>query len=895
LNQRWSTRRAHINLRRGELAIQFQEDHGRPPTPVEALHLAQQATLETRDAKHEPRSLAEQRTTWMNEATAVLGGRSAVASMVATALTPAAETPRMADAYWVAQTADRVLAAIEETRSTWQMWHVRAEAQRHLRTVDVPAEHTSKLVDLLVDVVLKHRSVALAAAPDGIEEPDALRRVDGSSVYTIAGADRYTSQRILAAEQRLAAAAGRRDGASVDESAVDLALLEMAANDTAMDAGQASLVRQMCTSGARLQLAIAPAGAGKTTAMRALTLAWTEDGGQVIGLAPSAAAAAVLGEQTGIRTDTLAKLTWSLQHGELPDWATGVGPATLIIIDEAGMADTLSLDTAVQFAIDRGASVRLIGDDQQLAAIGAGGVLRDIKNSHGALRLTELHRFTDPAEAAASLALRDGDPGALDFYLDHGRVLVGDLAKITEDAFAAWVHDRSVGLDAIMLAPTRDLVAELNRRARDHRLGGAPAGREVRLADGNRASVGDVIITRANDRRHRLSATDWVKNGDRWTIGRIAQHGDLTLRHVRSQLTVRLPSDYVRASTGLGYATTIHGAQGVSADTMHGLLTGQESRQQLYTMLTRGRHANRVYLQVVGDGDPHDLIRPDAIALRTPTEMLQQIVACDEASLSASTMLRELNDPAARLFQAVQRYTDSLHVAAEQLLGPQSIAELDQADQHIPGLSAEPAWPTLRAHLLTIAAKTGKHPLRHLLTAAAGGDLRTADDMAGVLDWRLTALAPVDPGPLPWLPSIPATLQTDPVWGGYLAQRSQLVADLADQIQDHACRDDRPPAWAAAGGHPTALICEIAVWRAANGINPQDPRLTGEGGQLDTAAALWKQRLDRHIARSADPSANKRVNEPELAHTALSRSRHNSRRPYPTSGQRQNRPGAPGR
>jgi len=41
-------------------------------------------------------------------------------------------------------------------------------------------------------------------------------------------------------------------------------LLEMAANRTALDAGQAALVRQMCTSGARLQLAIAPAGAGKT-------------------------------------------------------------------------------------------------------------------------------------------------------------------------------------------------------------------------------------------------------------------------------------------------------------------------------------------------------------------------------------------------------------------------------------------------------------------------------------------------------------------------------------------------------------------------------------------------------------------------------------------------------
>ena len=94
LNQRWSTRRAHIEARRGELAIQFQQDHGRPPTPVEALHLAQQATLETRDAKHEPRSLAEQRSTWLNEAAAVLGGRGAVADMVQTALTPPPRPPR---------------------------------------------------------------------------------------------------------------------------------------------------------------------------------------------------------------------------------------------------------------------------------------------------------------------------------------------------------------------------------------------------------------------------------------------------------------------------------------------------------------------------------------------------------------------------------------------------------------------------------------------------------------------------------------------------------------------------------------------------------------------------------------------------------------------------------
>ena len=71
-------------------------------------------------------------------------------------------------------------------------------------------------MDLLVDEVLEHRSIALAAPPDGIEEPGALRRVDGYSVYTVAGADLYTSRRIINAEQHLVAAAGRSDGTAVD-------------------------------------------------------------------------------------------------------------------------------------------------------------------------------------------------------------------------------------------------------------------------------------------------------------------------------------------------------------------------------------------------------------------------------------------------------------------------------------------------------------------------------------------------------------------------------------------------------------------------------------------------------------------------------------------------------
>jgi hypothetical protein len=615
-----------------------------------------------------------------------------------------------------------------------------------------------------------------------------------------------------------------------------------------------------------LQLAIAPAGAGKTTAMRALTLAWTNDGGQVIGLAPSAAAAAVLAEHTGIPSDTLAKLTWSLGHGELPDFAARIGQSTLVIIDEAGMADTLTLDRVVGLVVALGGSVRLIGDDQQLAAIGAGGVLRDIKHTHGALQLTELYRFTDPAEAEASLALRDGDPKSLTFYLNHGRVHVGDLATTSQEAFTGWAADRAGGLDAIMLAPTRQLVADLNRRARTHRLDGAPAGREVRLADGNQASVGDVIITRSNDRRLRLSATDWVKNGDRWTITHISRHGDLAVRHTRSHLTARLPAHYVGESAGLGYATTVHAAQGVTADTMHGLATGQESRQQLYTMLTRGRRSNHLYLQVVGDGDPHTIIRPETITPRTPTEMLEQILARDQAPTSAGTLLRRVSDPAARLYEAVQRYTDALHAAAEQIVGPHRVAMLDsRADQVVPDVTNEPAWPTLRANLLALGAETGDHPLLHLYRAALGCDLSTAEDMTAVLNWRLPEPAPTQiRAPLVWLPGIPQPINDHPDWGQYLAQRSDLIANLAQHIQHRAGPDGIQPVWAPPGTHlDVGLIGEVAVWRAANGIDPHDRRPSGPA-QLQTLPALWQRDLDRRIQHT-DKTFDNSVHEERAA------------------------------
>jgi conjugative relaxase-like TrwC/TraI family protein len=856
LNRRWSARRASIESRRGELATQFQRDHGRPPTPVEMLHLAQQATLETRDAKHEPRTLTEQRTTWHNEAAQVLGGPQAVHAMVQAALHPSNTTSPTIDAAWVAAVADRMLAAMEEHRSTWQIWHVRAEAQRQIRAANITTDKVEQLVDLVAEV-LNTKSIPLTPPDDGIVEPVALRRADGSSVYTVAGSELFTSARILQAERRLAAAAGGTDGRTIGAVTVDLALLESAANGMALDTGQEGLVRSMASSGARLQLAIAPAGAGKTTALQTLTHAWLEGGGQVLGLAPSAAAAAQLRDHTGVTTDTLAKLTWSLQHlnepaGELPDWAHSIGPLTLVLIDEAGMADTLSLDTAVQFIISRGGSVRLIGDDQQLAAIGAGGVLRDIQASHGAVRLTELHRFHDPAEAAASLALRHGRPESLGFYFDRQRIHVGDLALLTETLFDAWRADRSHGLDSVMLAPTRDLVAELNQRARAHRLASAPTpGPEVALADGNRASAGELIITRHNDRRLRTSATDWVKNGDRWIVLTAHQDGGLRVQHSGSGRTIDLPASYVRDSVELGYATTVHTAQGITADTMHGLITGQESRQQLYAMCTRGCLSNHVYLQLVGDGDPHTLIRPDTMRPSTATELLEHILARDDTPKSASTLMREQQTPAVRLGESVERYIDALDLAAEMVVGSSAAQALQaSANQLVPGLVDEPAWPTLRAHLLLLAMD-GADPLECLRAAYDARELTSADDRAAVLDWRLddTSQFSSRDSPLPWLPPIPTRLLDHEQWGPYLTARAQLVIDLVGQVRAQASNDQHP-SWAEPHRPvPLHLAAEIRVWRAAMRIDTTDRRPTGPA-QMGKSERVWQNRLDQALATS---------------------------------------------
>ncbi len=888
----WSQRRAAIDERRADLSARFQSEHGRTPTAIEAIALAQRANLETRPHKHAPRSHTEQRATWCAEALGTLGDDAELAEVVAAVLRPGtgphpARTPTAA---WVKETSADVLHALHSRRATWQDCHVLAEAERQARAAGIHPSRVDEAVRAVVAQVLcPTHSIRLGTTDpvtEAVGEPVELRRSDGSSIYQSVGVQLYTSPAVVAAEQQLLAAAGRRGGRVVDDAAIDLALLEATANGVELNPGQIQLVRDLAGSGARLHLALAPAGAGKTTAMRVLTAAWqtpnpgnlpvparttdpSELAGHVLGLAPSAAAAAVLREEIGVHTDTLAKLIHNIDtattDADLPDWARAIGPQSLVIIDEAGMAGTTDLARAVGFVTARGGSVRLVGDDQQLSAIGAGGVLRDIAATTGAIHLSQVMRFTDPAEGAASLALRTGDHAALGYYLDHQRVHVGDQGSVTDAAYRAWSTDRAAGRDAIMLAPTRDLVAQLNARARTDRLAASPAigddaGRQVRLADASHASAGDVITTCNNDRRLRITATDWVKNGDRFTVDHVLRDGALRTRHHNTGRYITLPAGYVTEHVTLGYAATVHAAQGITADVSHVVATGQESRQLLYVALTRGRDGNHVYLVTASDGDPHTVLDRDSLLPPTAVDILARILDRDDAHASATSTRRELTAPTGRLGDAVDRYHDALHTAAEALLGTDRLTELaTAAEEALPGVTNAPAWPSLRRHLALLAAD-GHDPARLLTDAVQSRPLTGATDHAAVLDWRLDYDAGSVAGPLAWLPAVPSRLAADPHWGDYLTRRSDLVHDLASQVAAQTARwaPTSTPAWASGLLDATAdpqLLADLAVWRAALGID--DTERVHTGPPCKPAVEARHQRgLEQRIHRVlGDPDA----------------------------------------
>ena len=187
LLEAWSSRRRDITDRQRELAETFQADHGRVPTRIESLALAQQANLETRPDKHEPRSLREQREQWRAEAETLLAepGRPGAERSRATCSQRVLDRGRQQAVHRGGYEAGNelstsVLAVLEATRSTWQVWHVRAEALRQARYAGVPLADLDETVRVVTERVTQQLSVPVTETPD-LGEPEVLRRPDGES------------------------------------------------------------------------------------------------------------------------------------------------------------------------------------------------------------------------------------------------------------------------------------------------------------------------------------------------------------------------------------------------------------------------------------------------------------------------------------------------------------------------------------------------------------------------------------------------------------------------------------------------------------------------------------------------------------------------------------------
>jgi conjugative relaxase-like TrwC/TraI family protein len=621
----FSSRSRDVDVRTDQLIAQYEARHGRRPSPETINKLRAQATLETRPEK-QIRSLADLTTEWHHRAQPHLDDTTEWAHNVITSGPGHAFRADDVSADLVDKLGTRVVDVVSQKRATWTYWNLWAEATRQTMGVRLAShEERERLVSRVVSAA---QARSLPLTPSEIAPtPQMLIRADGSSALRPRHHVVYSNTRIMAAETRLLTRAQDTTGPVAGRDGL-LVAVRAQYRGHRLSAEQTVALVSIATSGRVVDVLVGPAGTGKTTAMSALLTAWHHQhgAGSVIGLAPSAAAAKVLGHDLGIPCDTTARWLTSHRHG-YAEFKRG----QLVIVDEASLASTMDMDRITAAAEQGGAKVLLVGDPAQLQSVDAGGafgMLVDARNTiagndappadGGAPTLTGVHRFRNDWEKTASLALRDGDPSVIDTYDEHNRLTEGSSADMIDTAYAAWQHTVTSGEASVLVAEATTVVHDLNQRARADRIlaGLTSPGRDVPLADGTRASVGDLVITRRNDRTltttHDALDGGFVRNGDRWQITHVHRDGSVEARREGhgAHASVRLPADYVAEHLDLGYAVTAHRAQGLTVDSSHVLVTRTTTRENFYVAMTRGRDNNRAYVALDEPTTDHSP-RPD--------------------------------------------------------------------------------------------------------------------------------------------------------------------------------------------------------------------------------------------------------------------------------------------
>ena len=900
----YSTRTVQVRVKEHELARAWQHKHGRAPTSRELLHIANDATLQSRKGKDATSidwdALARR---W----DATLGGELAgIAPAVSDARGPGAQAsehhggraptgPPARDAQ--ARALAKALTLVSDQHPAW----TRHDLLKQLALVMPPEtrrmspEEARELLLGLAEEALSGRTgeVVCLEAPEWPPLPGSLRReLDGRSIYTRPGVARYATTAQLTMEDKLVAYAQTQGAPRLSGElaarrlGADPALLEAELRGRARDTrehdaprglrlDQAAAVWHVLTSVRTVEVITGPAGTGKTRVLATAGRIWD---GPVVGTATSQNATNEL-RAAGIQvTANTTRLLADLQHGRIP-------PGSLILADEGSMISITHLAALTEYAARNRCKLILAGDQEQLAAVEGGGAMTLLADRLGYVQLAEPVRFTAAWERAASLRLRSGDATVLDEYDQHGRIRGAPPEAAMDQAVRAYVASYLEGRDVLLMAADWARCRELSQRIRDDliHLGLVDNRRTVRIAGGAEASAGDLIICRAND--HGTEAGEpgrALANGDVLRIEAITRRGVMVRRLLgpdRSTGQRRFTSQAFGytgySSSDLAYAITGHSAQGATVHTGIALVTGGEDRQWLYPAMTRGTDANLAFVfntparpadpapgtRPAAGLDRYDRIRreragyppppvprgqPDQADQREPAAVLADVLGRDAAALSATAIRQRNLANADHLAVLHAIWTAETTAARHDRYRDLVMTALPPGHQQ--PLPHQARWLFRTLHAAELA---GLDPAEVIRTAITSRDLAGARDTAAVLDARIRPrIHPLLPHPQgPWTGRVPRL--PDPDRRAYLAQIAALMDDRTRRLGQHTAQT--APTWAITALGPVPAdpasrhdwertAATIAGYREMYGYRHPDDPIGPEPGResLDQRAA-WHE------------------------------------------------------